>query len=134
MIHSNQSFIIEEIIGPQIGHGSYREHWDVDDRGTITTKKEHNKQWPPPPTHHQFHSFCYSRQWIYPQTDPISIPFIMSTSTSSATQASNTSTSAASTTDAVSSVYQDLIQFLQSPRPDLRLEATKAVLQTVHDR
>eukprot|EP00980_Cylindrotheca_fusiformis_P004273 scaffold918_cov126-Cylindrotheca_fusiformis.AAC.52 len=33
-----------------------------------------------------------------------------------------------------SSVYKDLIQFLQSPRADLKLEATKAVLQVVTDR
>jgi hypothetical protein len=33
-----------------------------------------------------------------------------------------------------SSVYKDLVQFLQSSRADLRLEATKAVLQVVSDR
>jgi hypothetical protein len=33
-----------------------------------------------------------------------------------------------------SSVYKDLVQFLQAPRADLRLEATKAVLQVVSDR
>ena len=33
-----------------------------------------------------------------------------------------------------SSVYKDLIQFLQASRADLRLEATKAVLQVVSDR
>lgn len=33
-----------------------------------------------------------------------------------------------------SSVYKDLIQFLQSQRADLKLEATKAVLQVVSDR
>lgn len=33
-----------------------------------------------------------------------------------------------------SSVYKDLIGFLQSPRADLRVEATKAVLQVVTDR
>jgi hypothetical protein len=32
-----------------------------------------------------------------------------------------------------SSVYKDLMEFLQSPRADLRLEATKAVLQVVTD-
>ncbi|CAJ1963701.1 unnamed protein product [Cylindrotheca closterium] len=32
------------------------------------------------------------------------------------------------------SVYKDLIQFLQAPRMDLKMEATKAVLQVVSDR
>lgn len=32
------------------------------------------------------------------------------------------------------SVYKDLVEFLQSSRQDIRLEATKAVLQVVHDR
>jgi hypothetical protein len=33
-----------------------------------------------------------------------------------------------------SSVYIDLVQFLKASRADLKLEATKAVLQVVSDR
>jgi hypothetical protein len=38
------------------------------------------------------------------------------------------------TNNDTSSVYHEFIEFLQSSRADLRLEATKAVLQVVSDR
>lgn len=40
----------------------------------------------------------------------------------------------ATTNNDTASVYGDLIEFLHSTRADLRLEATKAVLQVVDDR
>lgn len=39
-----------------------------------------------------------------------------------------------STNNDTASIYKDLIEFLQSPRLDLRLEAAKAVIQVIHDR
>jgi hypothetical protein len=63
-------------------------------------------------------------------------PFTMTDDTSTAATASATPAAVpTSTNQDDASVYQDLLTFLQSPqRADLRLEATKAVLQCSPDR
>jgi Domain of unknown function (DUF383)/Domain of unknown function (DUF384) len=47
---------------------------------------------------------------------------------------SSTTTTDRTTNNDASSLYKDLLEFLRSPRVDLRLEATKAVLKIVSDR
>ncbi len=55
-------------------------------------------------------------------------------SSSTAATGSATKTATAATNNDTLTIYKDLIEFLQSPRQDLRLEAVKAVMHVVHDR